>query len=156
MDKRRPDGLRSMCRACDAELSRERRATAKRTAAPVVELRPGLRLVESPQETAPAAPVPPGAVAQDVGGGRHTAALERAIGAADWLGPLDAAVIEYARGLARGLDAAEVSAMSEFGVSGVSESPQYLLALKALRLDAATRIKEAAAPSMPALSVANY
>lgn len=94
--------------------------------------------------------------AQDTGGGRHLTALNEALAAATWLTPVDAAVVEYARGLARGMDGAEARAVEEYGVATVQESAQYLLALKALRLDAASRMKDAA-PAAPAmLNVANY
>lgn len=150
-DNQRSDGLSSRCKACKAEIERERRATAKRKPAPIVELRPGLRLVDrNPVEVAPAGPsVALGAEAQASGGGRHRTALEEAVAAATWLTSVHAAAVSYARSLADLLDASSLEGL----LPGRAE-PQYLLALKALGLVHTPAAAESDKPAM--LNVSGY
>lgn len=98
---------------------------------------------ESPEAPEPAPPPRQAAV-----GGRHISALDAALRVASWITPADAPVVEYARALAAQLDSKEAAA-ADLGGGLVSESPQYLLALKALRLDPASRAKEADRPVAP-------
>lgn len=140
------------CKACKAEVAREARAKAKRTPAPVVEIRPGLRLVvETPAEPAPEAVTDSAPVRQDTGGGRHRTAFETALAAADWINGTHAAAVEYARSLADLLDAASLE-----GILPGRAEPQYLLALKALGLHYVAPVKAAEAPAAPMLNVSNY
>jgi hypothetical protein len=144
VDQRRSDGRSSICKPCKAEDQKARRARAKRGPADVVELRPGLQLVEYTSPVAEAKPQ------RRRTAGRHAEALEDALAAAPWIEAADAALVEYARSIARGMDAAEAAFEGDSDIT-VKPEPQYLAALKALRLDPASRHKASAAAEAPAI-----
>lgn len=140
-DSRRASGRKARCRACEAELARERRARPPRS--------PGLVLA-MPARTDPGEPDPPagsGREDQDDAGadedlylGPYAAALEKTLKELS-LRDVDAAAVSVARGLARAMDGAYGDPNQVTVIS-----PRYIAALKALR---ATRDTAKDLPTRP-------